>query len=174
MVHLLQVPGNPAALGNMPIYLIPTHIINGSAPPDPLTLTVTNTFGEVEKQKWIAVRKVAGSNAALAEMCYRSAYSDLKRGVASLKPQEKAEFLVDVGGHHAMALVAVRVCNVSLRQLELLPLRHRDYTPAERAVRMEAYADDAVFLRTCEGAVCKGAAESLGRAVVGVAFEAER
>ena len=172
MVHLLQVPGSPSRLGNEPVYLVPQHAFTAAG--EVLPLTVTSTFTEADKQKWIAVRKVVGNNALVAELCYRSAYGDLKRGVASLKPDERAQFLVDVSGHHAMALLAVRVCNVSLRQLELLPIRHRDYTPAERSVRQEAFMDDAVFLRTCEGAACKGAAASLARGVVGVPFEAER
>jgi hypothetical protein len=158
----------------VPVYVVPERGFGVTSGSEVLPLTVKDTFSEIDKQKWLAMRKVAGSNAVMAELCYRSAYNDLKRGVASMKADERSQFLVDVGGHHSMALLAVRVCNMSLRQLELLPLRHRDYTPAERALRTEAYVDDAVFLRTCQGEICKAASASFAKNLIGVPFEAER
>lgn len=170
IVHLIN---QPASLG-APFYVVPAQMF-GSGPGEPLKLTTSDTFGDLERRKWESVIAVAGSPKVAAELCYRSAYVDMHDGVVALKPAERDDFLIKAGGYHVLARVAVRWCNNSLKKLDIVPLSHPEFTEAERAVRQKAYLDDVAYLRSCTSERCvKEAPASFAREVVGIPLDAAR
>lgn len=174
MVHLLNTQGNNGAL-DVPIYVVPVSatIITGNG--EVLPLEPKATFGPVERQKWQTIVKIGGGVAVVGELCYRSAYGALKRDVGVMKRSESEEVLMQVGGYHALARMAVQMCNNSIGKLDVFPVRHEELASAERSLREAAYVDDVAFLKTCEGVVCqRDGAARFARETVGAPVEAEK
>lgn len=171
MVQLLSSSGTPIFNGD-PVYVVPVKIIgpNGTT----LPLTTTAEFSEADKRKWETVVKGVGGLPVAAELCYRSAYGDLKDGVQTMQVAEQQALLINASGHHGLARVAVRWCNASLRKLDLIPLPHTEFASAERSVREMAYADDMNFLGSCKGEICKKTVASFARGTVGIPLDADK
>lgn len=173
IVHLV---GNTASLdgGNVPFFVVPQKIftVDGDVP---LTLTTSDTFGPNEEKRWRMLVTLSGSPRNAAELCYRAAYRDLTTGVASMKPDARKDLLMQVGGHHALAIAGIRWCNASLRKIDIIPLKHPEFAAAEKAVRQVGYDTDVKYVAACKDAVCaREALKSFGNAVVGVPLEAKR
>jgi hypothetical protein len=138
-------------------------------------LSTSEVFGPVEKRRWEATIAMVGSKTNAAELCYQSAYGEFRHGTAAMAVAEKEQLLTEVGGHQALARVAVAWCNVSLKKLDILPFKHPEFAKVEKDVRVTGFRDDVAFLSACQTAVCKdGAAASIANATVGVGLEAER
>lgn len=154
MVHLMNGTGNGGVL-DVPIYVVPVSATVIAANGDVLPLEPKAVFGPEDRQMWRQVVKAGGGVPVVGELCYRSAYGALKRDVAALKVAEREDVLMTVGGHHALARMAVQMCMNSIRKLEILPVKHPELVAAERSLRVAAYGDDVAFLKGCVGEVCR-------------------
>ena len=152
IVHLLNSPASLDA-GATPIYVVPRAVFEGG---EPLKLTTSNAFGEIERRKWQVAMDAMGGPKLMPDLCYRAAYKDFATGLAGMKADERDAFLGDVGGHHALARFAVRWCNVSLNRMDLLPQTHPERKRAELGIRQAAYGDDVRYLAACKGEACAG------------------
>ncbi|RYD49192.1 MAG: hypothetical protein EOP85_02120 [Verrucomicrobiaceae bacterium] len=173
IVHLM---GNTASLdgGNVPFFVVPHKIfeVDGNVP---LTLTTSDTFGPREEKRWRTLVTLSGSPRNAAELCYRAAYRDLTTGAASMKPDERKGLLLQVGGHHALAIAGIRWCNASLRKIDILPLKHPEFATAEKDVRQMGYETDVKYIAACKDAACVNeAVKSFGKTLVGVPLEATK
>ncbi len=173
IVHLV---GNTASFdgGNVPFFVVPQKIftVDGNVP---ITLTTSDTFGPNEEKRWRTLVTLSGSPRNAAELCYRAAYRDLTTGVASMKPDERKDLLLQVGGNHALAIAGIRWCNASLRKIDVIPLKHPEFAVAEKAVRQMGYEADVKYVAVCKDTACVSEAlKSFGNGLVGIPLEAKR
>jgi hypothetical protein len=173
IVHFI---GNSASFdaGNVPFYVVPQKIfsVEGDVP---LLLTTSDAFGAAEEKRWQTLVTLSGSPKNAAELCYRAAYKDLARGVAKLNDVERHDLLVKTGGNQAFAVASVRLCNASLKKIDILPLKHPEFATAERAVRQLGYEADVKHIVACKTEACaRESMASFGKNMIGIPLEAQR